>query len=68
MKELLFTNWHIARWIRVVFAFFLFAQAYVTQQWFFIAFGLFFLAQGILNLGCANSNCEIPKFKRKMHE
>ena len=64
MKELFFTNWNIMRWLRVVFAVFLFVQAYETHQWFFIFFGLFFLVQGILNLGCSNNNCEIPRHKR----
>ena len=64
MKELLFTNWHIARLIRVAFAIFLFVQAYQTHQWFFIAFGLFFLVQGIFNMGCQNNSCAIPRHKR----
>ncbi len=44
MKTLIFTNWHLMRWIRLAFALFLFGEAYATREWFFIVFGLFFLA------------------------
>ena len=54
MKQLLFTNWHLMRWVRLAFALFLFAQAYITHEWFFLAFGLFFLFQVIFNLGSLN--------------
>ena len=64
MKQLLFTNWHFMRILRVALAIFLFVQAYETQQWFFIAFGIFFLAQGIFNLGCQNNSCAVPRNKR----
>lgn len=64
MKQLLFTNWHFMRGLRVAFAIFLFVQAYQTHQWFFIAFGLFFLIQGVFNLGCQNNSCAIPRNKK----
>mgnify|MGYP003385643801 FL=1 len=57
MKQLLFTNWHLMRWVRLAFALFLFAQAYITHEWFFLAFGLFFLFQMIFNLGCGSNGC-----------
>ncbi len=68
MKNLFFTNWHFMRWIRLVFALFLFVQAYTTQEWFFIAFGFFFIFQGIFNLGCGPSGCVIPKNKDPKNE
>jgi hypothetical protein len=61
MKELLFTNWHVMRWVRLAFALFLFTQAYILQEWMFIAFGGFFFIQAILNLGCSSNGCTIPK-------
>jgi hypothetical protein len=63
MKQLLFTNWHAMRWVRLAFALFLFVQAYTNHQWFFIAFGLFFLFQAIFNLGCGPNGCSIPNNK-----
>lgn len=63
MKNLLFTNWHFMRWARLAFALFLFSQAYVTKDWFFIAFGLFFLYQVIFNLGCGPNGCAVPNNK-----
>lgn len=63
MKQLLFTNWHAMRLLRLAFALFLFIQAYITQEWFFIAFGFFFLFQAIFNLGCGTNACSIPTNK-----
>jgi VanZ family protein len=63
MKDLLFTNWHIMRIFRLAFALFLFAQAYYTHEWYFIAFGLFFLFQAIFNSGCGPNGCSVPKNK-----
>ena len=51
------------RWARLAFALFLFVQAYTSQEWFFIAFGLFFLIQVIFNLGCGPNGCTIPNNK-----
>ena len=68
MKQLLFTNWNTMRWVRLVFALFLFSQAYTTGQWFFVAFGLFFLFQVIFNLGCSQSGCAIPNTKSTKNE
>ena len=63
MKNLLFTNWHLIRWARLAFAIFLFVQAYRTHEWFFIAFGLFFVFQVIFNLGCGPNGCAVPNNK-----
>jgi len=55
MKQVLFTNWHLMRFIRLALAVFLFYNAFETHEWFYIAFGLFFLFQVIFNLGCSNN-------------
>jgi hypothetical protein len=65
MKQLLFTNWHLMRFIRLAFAIFLFYNAYETQQWFFIAFGSFFLFQVIFNIGCDSNGCGVNFNKKK---
>ena len=63
MKNLLCTNWHTMRWVRLAFALFLFVQAFTTREWFFIAFGLFFLFQVVFNLGCGPNGCEVTNHK-----
>lgn len=63
MKNVLFTNWHIMRWGRLAFALFLFVQAYTSREWFFIAFGFFFLFQAFFNLGCSLNGCAVPNNK-----
>lgn len=56
---MLFYNWHLMRFVRLAVALFLFYNAYETREWFFIAFGLFFLAQAIFNLGCSSQGCNV---------
>ena len=68
MKALLFTNWHTMRWVRLAFALFLFAQAYIVKEWMLIGLGLFFFIQVIFNLGCGINGCSIPKTKYKKYE
>jgi hypothetical protein len=59
MKRILFTHWHLMRFVRLGLAVFLFVQAYVIKEWFFIAFGFFFLFQAIFNLGCGPNSCGV---------
>ena len=68
MKKLLFTNWHVMRWVRLAFALFLFAQAYILREKMFIAFGLFFFIQVLFNLGCSSNGCAIPNNKYSKNE
>lgn len=68
MKQLLFSNWHLMRWFRLGFAVFLFSQAYLTHEWFFIVFGLFFLAQAVFNLGCGANGCGVSYTKKDKNE
>lgn len=64
MKQLLFTNWHFMRFLRVALALFLFYNAYVTHEWFFIVFGIFFLVQAFFNIGCGPNGCNVNYDKK----
>ena len=68
MKRIIFSNWHIIRWVRLVFALYLFEQAYVIREWFFIPFGLFFLIQALFNFGCSINGCAVPNIKNNKNE
>lgn len=52
------------RYLRVALALYLFYNAYETREWFFIVFGIFFLAQAIFNLGCSPNGCNV-EFNKK---
>jgi uncharacterized membrane protein HdeD (DUF308 family) len=65
MKQVLFSNWHLMRFIRLVLVIFLFYNAFETHEWFFIAFGLFFLFQVIFNMGCGSNGCDVNFNKKK---
>ena len=68
MKRLLLTNWHLMRFVRLGLAIFLFVQAYITHEWFFIAFGFFFLFQAVFNLGCGPNGCGVNYDKKINNE
>ena len=68
MKEVLFSNWHFMRWVRLVFALFLFYQAFLLQEWMFVAFGFFFMLQVIFNLGCGSNGCTVPFTKNNKND
>jgi uncharacterized membrane protein HdeD (DUF308 family) len=59
MKNILVHNWHFMRFFRIALALFLFYNAYETHQWFFVVFGVFFLAQAVFNLGCSPNGCNV---------
>ena len=52
------------RFFRIALAMYLFYNAYETREWFFIAFGLFFLVQGVLNVGCSPNGCNVQYNKK----
>lgn len=68
MKQLLFSNWHIMRIVRLLFGIFLIFQAVETHQYVFFAFAAFFLFQALFNQGCSANGCEIPTQNKKEHE
>lgn len=52
------------RFLRVALALFLFYNAYVTHEWFFIVFGIFFLIQAVFNMGCGANGCNVNYDKK----
>jgi uncharacterized membrane protein HdeD (DUF308 family) len=67
MKNMLLHNWHLMRFIRLALAIFLFFNAYETHEWFFIVFGIFFLAQALFNFGCGANGCAV-NYKNSEYE
>jgi hypothetical protein len=61
MKQLLFTNWHMMRWIRLMAGLFLGVGSWQMHDlWLGLAAGLL-LFQAITNTGCCGSGaCQIP--------
>ena len=63
MKKLLYTNWHLMRWIRLFLSVGIAYHAIATNQYFFLFFTSFFLFQAIFDTGCSTQRCQIPKTK-----
>jgi hypothetical protein len=64
MKNLLLTNWHLMRWVRLGIAVFIFSQAFLEREWIFVGIGTFFLIQVIFNMGCGANGCAVPNSKK----
>ncbi|MDK2771195.1 hypothetical protein [Flavobacterium haoranii] len=60
-KKLLFTNWHIMRFVRLVLAMGISLHAYKSGESFFYLFALYFLIQTIFDFGCHQGSCSIKK-------
>lgn len=68
MKQLLFTNWHSMRWIRLVIGLFFMQQAIQHRE---IVAGLvaaFFIFQSVFNTGCGLNGCAVPTPKKRKNE
>lgn len=68
MKQLLFTNWHSMRWIRLVIGLFFMQQAIQHRE---IVAGLvaaFFIFQSVFNTGCGLNGCAVPTPKKSKNE
>ena len=59
MKKLLFTNWHLMRWVRLILAFGIAFHADSTENYFFLFFAFFFLIQALFDTGCGSRGCSI---------
>lgn len=68
MKQLLFTNWHAMRWIRLVIGLFFIQQAIQFQHYLFGFVAVFFLFQAVFNTGCGLNRCKVSTFKKSKNE
>ena len=68
MKKLLFTNWHVMRWIRLAFGLFSLQQAFQYNEILFGVMAAFFLFQALFNTGCGLNGCTSPKNKTNSNE
>lgn len=68
MKELLLTNWHAMRWIRLIVGLFLIQQAIQYHEFMYVFMAAFFLFQAIFNTGCGLNGCFISPIKKNKNE
>lgn len=61
MKDRLFANWHLMRWIALAVALFFIVQAFRYQDLLSGLVGGFFLFQAVTNTGCLCGNCAVPE-------
>jgi hypothetical protein len=68
MKQLLFTNWHAMRWIRLAIGLFFLQQAIQFHEIVLGFMAVFFLFQSVFNTGCSLNGCSIPTYKKSKNE
>ena len=56
IKQMIFTNWHFMRWLRLVLGGFIAVQSIQNHDLVPGLIGAFFLYQAITNTGCCGSN------------
>ncbi len=60
VKDRLFSNWHLMRWIAVAAGLFFIVQGLRFQDLLSGLIGGFFLFQAVTNTGCLCGNCAVP--------
>jgi hypothetical protein len=68
MKQLLFTNWHAMRWIRLAIGLFFLQQAIQFHEMVLGFMAVFFLLQSVFNTGCGLNGCGVPTYKKSKNE
>lgn len=68
MKQLLLTNWHAMRWIRLIAGLFLMQQAIQFHEILLGFMAAFFLFQAIFNTGCGLNGCSVSTIKKTKDE
>lgn len=65
MKNIFLRNWSFSRILRFGIGILLAMQAYQVEQWWFMAFGGFFMLTALFNIStCPGSNCSVPNRNR----
>ena len=59
LKNVMFKNWHLMRWIRLGAAILFVWRMYTMKEWVLGIIGLFLLYQVIFNLGCGPKGCSL---------
>lgn len=62
---LFFKKWTVIRLLRLSLGAFILYDGFRSQEWLFIAFGLYFTGLAILNIGCFGAQqCSVPSIKK----
>ena len=69
MKQMIFTNWHLMRWLRLGLGIFVAVQAVQSHDTLSGLIAFFFLYQAATNTGCCGSGeCVVPVTSEKMNQ
>lgn len=69
ITQIVFTGWHLMRWLRLLFGIVFLVQAIQVHDWLVGLIAVFFLLTAITNTGCCGSrSCATPTDKREQEE
>ncbi|OCB78537.1 hypothetical protein [Flavobacterium crassostreae] len=68
MKQILFTNWHSMRWIRLGIGVFFMQQTIQYRHYLLGVMALVFIFQALFNIGCGLNGCAVPSYKKNKNE
>lgn len=69
IKQILFTNWHFMRWVRLGLGIFISVQAIQSHDIILGLLAAFFIFQAITNIGCCGAKgCAVPQSKSTGHK
>lgn len=57
IKDRILKGWSLRRFLYLGMGIVVIGQAFLTQQYFLILFGVYFASMGIFNFGCASGAC-----------
>ncbi len=57
LKNMILSDWHLMRVVRLVFGIFFVIQAFVMKDWLVGVVGAWFSYQAITNTGCCGTSC-----------
>lgn len=68
LRQMLFTNWHFMRWLRLGLGVFVAVQAVQMHDTLSGLIAFFFLYQAVTNTGCCGSGCAVPATPKKISQ
>ena len=60
MKDLIFKNWNVIRFVRLGIGLFILVQAIIAADILFGVAGVLFAGMAIFNAGCSSGACSVP--------
>lgn len=66
MKQIIFSNWSLMRFLRLVMGIAILVQGIIVNDIMFVIAGILFTAMPVFNIGCCGAaGCAVPPVKKQ---